>query len=66
MTVTDIEKRIELAKTSYFEYDKLTEEGIELSFYRPMGPYKEGSKRCESGSIASGGTNTYCTCDVCF
>lgn len=31
-----------------------------------MGPSHDGSKLCESGSIASGGTRAHCTCDVCF
>lgn len=31
-----------------------------------FGPSHDGSKRCESGSIASGGDNAHCTCDVCF
>ena len=31
-----------------------------------MGPSHNGSKGCESGSIASGGTRSHCTCDVCF
>jgi len=39
-----------------------------------MGPSKNGSRYCANarkayggnGSIASGGTNEYCTCDVCF
>lgn len=31
-----------------------------------MGPGHGGSKHCESGSIASGGTRAHCTCDVCF
>jgi hypothetical protein len=30
------------------------------------GPSHDGSTRCESGSIASGGTNSHCACDVCF
>ena len=30
------------------------------------GPRHNGSKRCESGSIASGGKNSHCTCDTCF
>ena len=25
-----------------------------------------GSTRCESGSLASGGMRSYCTCDTCF
>jgi hypothetical protein len=29
-------------------------------------PRKEGSKYCESGSVASGGDKLYCTCDICF
>jgi hypothetical protein len=31
-----------------------------------FGPSREGSPRCQSGSLASGGTKTFCTCDVCF
>ncbi len=30
------------------------------------GPSHDGSVRCESGSIASGGDRAHCTCDVCF
>lgn len=33
---------------------------------RPFGPTLEGSRRCESGSLASGGNITYCTCSVCY
>lgn len=29
-------------------------------------PSHDGSKRCESGSIASGGNKSHCTCDICF
>ena len=29
-------------------------------------PRHLGSSYCESGSIASGGTNAHCTCDTCF
>jgi hypothetical protein len=31
-----------------------------------FGPSHDGSSRCESGSIASGGAKSHCTCDVCF
>ena len=31
-----------------------------------MAPTHNGSKYCNSGSIASGGTKAHCTCDVCF
>ncbi|KKK66460.1 hypothetical protein LCGC14_2963860, partial [marine sediment metagenome] len=31
-----------------------------------MGPTHKGSSFCESGSIASGGNKSHCTCDVCF
>lgn len=34
--------------------------------YNGFGPSHEGSKRCESGSIASGGDRAHCTCSVCF
>jgi hypothetical protein len=30
------------------------------------GPKHNGSRMCESGSIASGGKNAHCTCDTCF
>lgn len=29
-------------------------------------PSHDGSPRCESGSLASGGTHAHCTCDACF
>ena len=29
-------------------------------------PSHNGSKSCESGSIASGGNKSHCTCDTCF
>lgn len=29
-------------------------------------PSHDGSRMCESGSIASGGTRSHCTCDWCF
>ena len=31
-----------------------------------FGPSHNGSLRCESGSIASGGTRAHCTCSTCF
>lgn len=31
-----------------------------------MAPSHCGSKSCESGSLASGGTVKHCTCDTCF
>ncbi len=31
-----------------------------------MKPSHNGSARCESGSIASGGSTAHCTCDTCF
>jgi DnaJ-class molecular chaperone len=31
-----------------------------------MKPSHNGSPRCQSGSIASGGKNAHCTCDVCW
>ena len=29
-------------------------------------PSHDGSARCESGSLASGGYKSHCTCDTCF
>ena len=31
-----------------------------------MAPTHNGSARCQSGSIASGGNRSHCTCDICF
>ncbi len=31
-----------------------------------MGPSHQGSPRCESGALASGGDRSHCSCDVCF
>lgn len=32
----------------------------------PYGPSHDGSTRCQSGSLASGGTRSHCTCDACY
>ena len=29
-------------------------------------PSHDGSRLCESGSLASGGHRSHCTCDTCF
>jgi len=34
--------------------------------YPAAGPSHNGSRTCKSGSIASGGTRTHCSCDACF
>lgn len=41
---------------------------IEVEFVElpKFGPDREGSSMCQSGSIASGGTREYCSCDYCF
>ena len=31
-----------------------------------LAPSRRGSKDCESGSIASGGSKAHCSCSVCF
>lgn len=31
-----------------------------------VGPSHKGSPLCESGSVASGGNHTHCTCNTCF
>lgn len=47
-------------------WDKLKAAGTPAACARPFGPSREGSTYCTSGSIASGGSNEYCTCDWCF
>lgn len=49
-----------------YEWDKLEAAGNRPKCLRPFGPRREGSPRCRSGSIASGGHREYCTCDTCF
>lgn len=34
--------------------------------YAGQGPSHNGSRNCSSGSIASGGTRSHCSCDWCF
>ena len=34
--------------------------------HKGFGPSHNGSTMCKSGSIASGGKNSHCTCDMCF
>jgi hypothetical protein len=51
---------------TFYEWDALDREGRRPVFPRPPGPTREGSRNCESRSIASGGTREYCTCDRCF
>jgi len=34
--------------------------------HKGFGPTHDGSKSCLSGSIASGGKRSHCTCDWCF
>ena len=31
-----------------------------------FGPSHFGSSSCQSGSLASGGNNSHCSCDMCF
>lgn len=47
-------------------WDMLAGRGRKPAFPRPASPSREGSRMCESGSIASGGTRAYCTCDRCW
>ena len=52
-------------------YEKYFPYGLQIPKIT-MGPSKNGSKNCanaevgRNGSVASGGTVKYCTCDVCF
>jgi hypothetical protein len=34
--------------------------------YMHGGPSHNGSRNCESGSIASGGSNCHCACSTCY
>jgi hypothetical protein len=59
----------DLFRSSQFDHlawDELTASGLRLPHSRPFGPSKRGSGSCSCGSIASGGTKTYCTCDNCW
>lgn len=49
-----------------YQWDLLKAAGKQPATPRPFGPGREGSRMCQSGSIASGGTREYCTCDTCF
>jgi len=37
-----------------------------LACLTPDGPGHIGSMSCRSGSLASGGNRSHCTCDTCF
>lgn len=50
----------------YIAWDHAAARGENPGVPRPPGPSRNGSPRCRSGSIASGGTREYCTCDTCF
>lgn len=47
-------------------WDTLAAAGKTPATPRPFGPSKYGSRLCRSGSLASGGSHDYCTCDTCF
>jgi hypothetical protein len=52
---------------SYGGYESSQEKLKEINNPTPtFGPTKNGSRRCESGSVASGGNKTHCSCDICF
>lgn len=40
--------------------------GCQYNVKTGWGPSHDGSKFCESHSLASGGKNDHCTCDRCF
>jgi hypothetical protein len=62
--------RVRVDKVEHrFDRDELREMRQECPTCRMpdlMKPSHNGSPRCQSGSIASGGKNAHCTCDVCF
>ena len=49
-----------------WEADLIAEAVAVAGHKLPFGPSKNGSARCESGSIASGGNKAHCSCDICF
>lgn len=49
-----------------FEFVTFCSTCLQIEIEGGFGPSHEGSKHCESGSIASGGDRAHCTCDVCF
>lgn len=59
-------ERYQLSRWDCFAWDRFADAGQRPPWPRPFGPSRDGSTRCRSGSIASGGANTYCTCDTCF
>jgi hypothetical protein len=58
-------QQVFVSKTIYFCHECSRKECSECK-YRNNGPSHNGSKNCESGSIASGGDKSHCSCDVCF
>lgn len=77
MTETAKETRLRLALEAALEHERHRDLGLEgkcgcawtdkaRTALDPHAPTRLGSPRCESGSVASGGTREYCTCDTCF
>ncbi len=68
-TLTDTANQI-AAATAELKADNDKAECQECKYirekYHGFGPSHDGSRGCESGSIASGGNNAHCTCDTCF
>lgn len=59
MTNTQPNYGIDLEHPDCKSCKRITDEG-------GFGPTHDGSRLCESGSIASGGATAHCTCDWCF
>ena len=51
---------------SYNAYEVEEHPDCDTCKVRGLRPYHDGSKSCESGSIASGGSRSHCSCDTCF
>ena len=49
-----------------FKFKEVAECEYCTSHIGKMHPSHRGSTRCQSGSLASGGTRSHCTCDTCF
>jgi len=65
LRVGQLEKLFQIAtcKTCYECYARILEDWHRRIVYMP--PHN-GSSICQSGSIASGGKYSHCTCDLCF
>jgi len=65
-TAQELEKLTDEIIKTYIRYEAMDTTNCKLCKNPGMGPSHNGSTHCESGSIASGGSKSHCSCDVCF